>query len=91
MTTEDPQPTSAQRPTIRLRLTPEELNARKRRNVWIAMALVGFIVLVFFTTALRMLSNQAEARKAEAEAQARAAAYAQPAAPAAAPTPSPAQ
>lgn len=59
---------STERPTLRLRLTPEEARARSRRNVWIALALVGFVVLVFLTTALRLLSNQAEARKAEAAA-----------------------
>lgn len=38
-------------------LTPEELAARKRRNVWIAMGLVAFMVLVFATTFLRMQRN----------------------------------
>jgi hypothetical protein len=42
-----------------MRLTPEELRARKRRNVWIAAALVAFIVLVFATTVLRLQQNQA--------------------------------
>jgi len=42
-----------------MRLSPEELRARKRRNVWIAGALVAFIVLVFVTTVLRLQQNQA--------------------------------
>ena len=45
-----------------MRLTPEELRARKRRNVWIAAALVAFIVLVFTTTVLRLQQNQAAER-----------------------------
>ena len=45
-----------------MRLTPEELRARKRRNVWIALALVAFIVLVFATTVLRLQQNQAAER-----------------------------
>lgn len=51
-----------------MRLTPEELRARKRRNVWIALALVAFIVLVFTTTVLRLQQNQA-AERALLEAQ----------------------
>jgi CHASE2 domain-containing sensor protein len=46
-----------------MRLTPEELRARKRRNVWIASALVAFIVLVFATTVLRLQQNQAAERE----------------------------
>ena len=46
------------------RLTPEELAARSRRNIWIALALVGFIVLLFATTTLRMFQNQETARAA---------------------------
>lgn len=45
-----------------MRLNPEELRARKRRNVWIAAALVAFIVLVFTTTVLRLQQNQATER-----------------------------
>ena len=45
-----------------MRLTPEELRARKRRNVWIALALVAFIVLVFATTVIRLQQNQADER-----------------------------
>ncbi len=46
-----------------MRLTPEQLQARNRRSLWIALGLVGFIVLIFLTTFLRMQSNLTE-RKA---------------------------
>ena len=46
-----------------MRLTDEELTARKRRNLWIALGLVAFIVLVFLTTFLRLKQNLAD-RKA---------------------------
>ncbi|HZV85305.1 MAG TPA: hypothetical protein VFF48_10010 [Brevundimonas sp.] len=39
------------------RLTPEELKARKKRNLAIAGALVGFIVLVFGVTVLNLKRN----------------------------------
>ena len=48
-----------------MRLTPEEMRARKRRNIWIASALVAFIVLVFATTVLRLQQNQAAERALE--------------------------
>jgi hypothetical protein len=35
-------------------LTPEELAARKRRNVWIALAVGAFIALVFAITLVQM-------------------------------------
>lgn len=35
-------------------LTPEELAARKRRNLWIAFAVGAFIVLVFAITIAQM-------------------------------------
>lgn len=35
-------------------LTPEELKARQRRNVWIALAVGAFIVLVFVITVAKM-------------------------------------
>jgi hypothetical protein len=35
-------------------LTPEELQARKRRNVWIALSITAFIVLVFLITMVRV-------------------------------------
>ena len=44
-----------------MRLTPEQLSARKKRNVALAVALVAFIVLVFATTVLKLQGNQDEA------------------------------
>ncbi|MBA3049681.1 MAG: hypothetical protein ABIJ73_07780 [Pseudomonadota bacterium] len=44
------------------RLTPEELQARKKRNYAIAGALVLFIVLVFTVTVLNLKRN-IDARK----------------------------
>ncbi len=41
-------------------LTPEQLAARTKRNLWIALALVAFIVLIFTTTFLRMQQNLAD-------------------------------
>ena len=43
-------------------LTSAELAARKRRNIFIALGLVAFMVLLFTTTFLRMMHNQADAR-----------------------------
>lgn len=37
-----------------VKLTPEEEKARKRRNLWIALALVAFMALVFFITVARL-------------------------------------
>lgn len=34
----------------RVLLTPEEVTARKKRNNWIALSLVGFVVLIFVLT-----------------------------------------
>jgi hypothetical protein len=45
-----------------MRLTPDELRARKRRNRFLALGLIAFIVLVFLTTVLRLQQNQADAR-----------------------------
>ncbi len=53
-----------------MRLTDEELKARKRRNLWIAGGLVAFMVLVFLTTYLRMQRNMEDARAARAAASA---------------------
>jgi hypothetical protein len=39
------------------RLTPEELTARKKRNLAIAGALIVFIVLVFGVTVLNLKRN----------------------------------
>jgi hypothetical protein len=35
-------------------LTPEELQARKRRNLWIALAVGAFMALVFAITLTQM-------------------------------------
>ena len=51
-----------------MRLTPEELAARKRRNLALAGALVAFIVLVFATTVLRMKNNMDQRQAAGAAA-----------------------
>jgi hypothetical protein len=48
------------------RLTPEELASRKKRNVAIACALVGFIVLVFLTTVFNFKRNMAERAELQA-------------------------
>ena len=44
-----------------MRLTPEQLSARKKRNLALAGALVVFMVLVFATTVLKLQGNQDEA------------------------------
>jgi len=38
-------------------LTPDQARARKRRNVWLAAAILGFAVLVFFITLAKMHAN----------------------------------
>ncbi len=40
--------------TDSIKLTPEQEKARKRRNVWIAVSLFGFMVLVFLITLTQM-------------------------------------
>jgi hypothetical protein len=35
-------------------MTPDELKARKRRNLWIALAVAAFVVLVFFITLTKL-------------------------------------
>lgn len=35
-------------------LTPDELAARKRRNLWIALAIAAFVVLVFLITMVKV-------------------------------------
>ena len=52
-----------------MRLTPDELRARKRRNRFLALGLIAFIVLVFLSTVLRLQQNQADARAELAAAQ----------------------
>ena len=61
-----------------MRLTPEELAARKRRNSALAWALVAFMALVFTTTFLRMQHNRTEAVAARQAAVAVAQAPARP-------------
>ncbi|QTN19493.1 hypothetical protein HZ989_14985 [Brevundimonas sp. AJA228-03] len=41
-------------------LTSEQLAARNRRSLWIALGLAAFVVLIFSTTFLRMQRNLAE-------------------------------
>lgn len=55
-----------------MRLTPEQLDARKRRNVALALALVCFVVVVFIATVLKLRGNDAdrEARDVAVAAQA---------------------
>ncbi len=38
-------------------LTPEQVRARKRRNLVIGLSIVAFVVLVFFVTMARMTAN----------------------------------
>lgn len=35
-------------------LTPEELKARNRRNLWIAASIGAFVLLVFFITMVKV-------------------------------------
>ena len=41
-------------------LTPEQLAARNKRSLWIALGLAAFVVLIFSTTFLRMQRNLTE-------------------------------
>lgn len=50
-----------------IRLTDEQVRARKRRNLALAGGLIGFIVLVFLATMINLKRN-VEARKAVAVA-----------------------
>lgn len=49
-----------------MRLTPEQLEARKRRNLAIAGGLVAFIALVFTITVLNLKRNIDDRVEAEA-------------------------
>ena len=51
-----------------IQLTPQEVTSRKRRNLAIAAALVGFIVLVFLVTVLNLQRNVADREAAQAAA-----------------------
>jgi hypothetical protein len=42
-------------------LTPEEVKARKRRNVWIALLVGAFVVLVFAITMAQLQAGALEA------------------------------
>lgn len=44
------------KPDVR-RMTPEELAARKKRNLWLGLALAGFVVLVMITTIIRLATG----------------------------------
>lgn len=56
-----------------IKLTDEQVQARKRRNVAIALGLVGFIILVFIVTVTNLQRNSEAARRsAEAVAAAEA-------------------
>ena len=35
-------------------LTPEQQNARKRRNLMLALTIIGFVILIFFVSLARM-------------------------------------
>lgn len=39
-------------------LTPEQVRARKRRNVWIALSVVAFVALVFFITIAKLSAGE---------------------------------
>jgi hypothetical protein len=39
-------------------LTPDEVRARKRRNLWIALAITGFVLLVFAITIAKLKAGQ---------------------------------
>lgn len=41
-------------------LTPEELAARKRRNLWIALSIAAFVVLVFLITLAKLKAGVLE-------------------------------
>lgn len=40
-------------------MTPEELKARKRRNLWIALSVGAFVVLVFLITLTKIKAGMA--------------------------------
>jgi hypothetical protein len=41
-------------------MTPEELAARKRRNLWIALGVGAFVVLVFLITVVKLQAGVLE-------------------------------
>ncbi len=46
------QPTELSDETVTL--TPEQTKARSRRNVWIALSITAFVLLVFFITIAKL-------------------------------------
>lgn len=55
-------------PTEFVRLTDEQLKARKRRNLAIGLGLVAFIVLIYSVTVSRMHTNNQARLEQEAAA-----------------------
>ncbi|MBX3478099.1 MAG: hypothetical protein KF910_10845 [Brevundimonas sp.] len=51
-----------------VRLTPEQLAARKRRNLALGLSLAGFMALVFIATFLRLQHNLQQSAAAPAPA-----------------------
>jgi hypothetical protein len=41
-------------------MTPEELRARKRRNLWLALSVGAFVVLVFLITVVKLQAGVLE-------------------------------
>jgi hypothetical protein len=41
-------------------LTPDQIRARKRRNLWLALSIGGFMLLVFLITVARLGASVAE-------------------------------
>lgn len=41
-------------------LTPEQLSARKRRNLWIALSVAAFVLLVFLITLAKLKAGVLE-------------------------------
>lgn len=41
-------------------LTPDQVRARKRRNLWLALSIGAFVLLVFFITMAKLGGNVLE-------------------------------
>lgn len=41
-----------------VQMTPEQIAARKRRNMWLGLTLAGFVVLVMLTTIIRLTTGE---------------------------------
>lgn len=50
--------TEAPKPGTRIQMTPEEVSARKRRNLWLGLSLAGFVVLVMVITVIRLTTGE---------------------------------